>query len=1042
VNDIGKSERATQNRVIALFRDELKYDFLGDMSEGENNRNIEDALLGDWLARRGCKAAQISRALDVLKREANNPTRGLYENNKAVYSLLRYGVPTKVEGDKVTETVWLIDWEHPAQNDFALAEEVTLRGGHERRPDLVLYVNGIAVGVIELKRSSVSIGEGIRQLLSNQQPEFNAGFFSTVQIVFAGSDSEGLRYGAILTPEKFFLKWKEDESDNSRYKLDKYLLKLCNKQRLIELLHDFVLFDAGIKKLPRAHQYFGIKEAQRHARNKTGGILWHTQGSGKSIVMVLLAKWILENNPNARVVVITDRDELVKQIEGIFSGVGEAPYRTSSGRDLMRQIGQATPRLLCSLVHKFGLDARGKKEQEFEAFIEELKAQPTAAVGEVFVFVDECHRTQSGRLHKVMKAMMPNAVFIGFTGTPLLKQDKETSLEVFGGYIHTYKFGEAVEDEVVLDLVYEARDIDQRLGSTDKIDAWFEAKTKALNAWQKDELKKTWGTMQRVLSSKSRMERVVSDIVFDFSCKPRLVSERGNAILVASSIFDACKYFTLFQKTPLRGKCAVVTSYDPQLGNVSKEETGANTETDKQVIFKTYMDLLEHVVAAPHKTRTETYEDRVKDQFVREPANMKLLIVVDKLLTGFDAPPCSYLYIDKSMQDHGLFQAICRTNRLDGEDKDFGYIVDYKDLFKNLVNDKGTGALQVYSSELDHSAGGTDPIVLMQDRLKKGKERLDGAMEQVELICVPVEPPKQELQYIHYFCGNTEIAGNLKEREPLRVGLYKATVALVRAHANLADEMSAAGYSGADAARIKQQMNDYLKLRETIRNASGESLDLKPYEADMRHLIDTYIDADEPRKISPFDGLGLLDLIAKTGIADAIKTLPHGIRSSKDAIAETIENNVRSKIVKEHLADPEFYAKMSALLDEIIKARKSKAIEYEQYLKRIADLASSVQAGHAEDVAEPLRRSPGLRAVYNNIGWLVRRPVYGDDADGDSKLTLALAIDDVVKRERHADWRGDMAKENHIKRALFPLLNGDLREVERIFAIIKQQSEY
>jgi type I restriction enzyme, R subunit len=1041
LNHIGKSERETQRRIIALLRDELGYDFLGDWSERENNRNIEEALLVDWLAKRGYNFAQISRALDVFKREANNPTRGLYENNKAVYELLRYGVRTKTEAGKVTETVWLIDWGHPEQNDFAFAEEVTLRGGHERRPDLVLYVNGIAIGVIELKRSSVSIGDGIRQLLSNQQSQFNDWFFSTAQIVFAGNDSEGLRYGAILTPEKFFLKWKEDEADNSRYKLDKYLLKLCDKQRLIELMHDFVLFDAGIKKLPRVHQYFGIKVAQQHVRQKKGGIIWHTQGSGKSIVMVLLAKWILENNPNARIVVITDRDELDKQIEGIFSAVGEAPYRTSSGRDLMRQLGQATPRLLCSLVHKFGLDARGKKQPEFEAFIEALKAQPTATVGEVFVFVDECHRTQSGRLNKVMKAMMPNAVFIGFTGTPLLKEDKETSLEVFGGYIHTYKFGEAVADEVVLDLVYEARDIDQRLGSTDKIDAWFEAKTKALNAWQKDELKKTWGTMQRVLSSESRMDRVVSDIVFDFSVKPRLVSERGNAILVASSIYEASKYFSLFVETPLKGKCALVTSYDPQARNVTLEETGANNETDKQVIFKIYTELLSNVVAQPSKTRTETYEDRMKRLFVDEPANMKLLIVVDKLLTGFDAPPCSYLYIDKSMQDHGLFQAICRTNRLDGEDKDFGYIVDYKDLFKNLVNDKGTGALQVYSSELDQSAGGADPTVLMQDRLKKGKERLDEALEQVALICEPVPPPKTELQHIHYFCGNTEIAADLEEREPLRVGLYKATVGLVRAHANLADEMSAAGYSGADAANVKQRVNDYLKLRDTIRNASGESLDLKPYEADMRHLIDTYIDADEPRKISPFDGLGLLDLIAKTGIGEAIKTLPDGIKSSKDAIAETIENNVRSKIIKEHLADPEFYAKMSALLDEIIKARKSKAIEYEHYLKRIAALAASVQAGHAEDVAEPLRRSPGLRAVYNNLKGLVQSPV-DSDVNGDSKLTLALAIDEVVKRERHADWRGDTAKENHIKRALYPLLNSDLTEVERIFGIIKQQPEY
>src|SRR5581483_2340846 len=234
----------------------------------------------------------------------------------------------------------------------------------------------------------------------------------------------------------------------------------------------------------------------------------------------------------------------------------------------MTQLGQATPRLLCSLIHKFG-----KKDVEnFEQFIKELQAQPSQTIGEVFV--DECHRTQSGKLHRVMKAMMPNAVFIGFTGTPLLKQDKATSLEVFGGYIHTYKFSEGVEDGVVLDLVYEARDIDQRLGSQDKIDAWFEAKTKGLNDWQKAALREQWGTMQSVLSARSRMERVVSDIVFDFSVKPRLSSERGNAILVASSILDACKYYTLFQKTPFKGKSALVTSYNPQAQDVTKEETG------------------------------------------------------------------------------------------------------------------------------------------------------------------------------------------------------------------------------------------------------------------------------------------------------------------------------------------------------------------------------------------------------------------------------------------------------------------------------------
>jgi type I restriction enzyme R subunit len=630
----------------------------------------------------------------------------------------------------------------------------------------------------------------------------------------------------------------------------------------------------------------------------------------------------------------------------------------------------------------------------------------------------------------------------------LLKKDKATSLEVFGGYIHTYKFSEAVDDEVVLDLVYEARDIDQRLGSEDKIDQWFEAKTRALNDWQKDELKKQWGTMQSVLSSRSRMDRVVADIVFDFSVKPRLSSARGNAILVASSIYEACKYFTLFQKTPFKGKCAVVTSYNPLTKDVTLEETGANTETDKQFIYNTYTELLKDVEARPGMNKTEAYEERAKALFTKEPANMKLLVVVDKLLTGFDAPPCTYLYIDKSMQDHGLFQAICRTNRLDGEDKDFGYIVDYKDLFKKLVNEKGTGALQVYTSELDNSAGGPDPTVLLQDRLEKGKERLDSAIETLALLCEPVEPPKGELEHIHYFCGNTEVPADLLEREPQRAALYKATVALVRAYANIADELDAAGFGSADKARIKQQLDHYLGVREIVRKASGETLDLKAYEADMRHLIDTYIEADEPRKISPFDNMGLLELIVKTGIANAIATQLGGMKGNEDAIAETIENNVRSKIIKEHLNDPAFYEKMSTLLDEIIAARKARAIEYEEYLKRIAELAKTVEVGKGDDTPATLD-TPGKRAIYNNLSRggssstdRVAEPAvsYGSET-ANKVLELALRIDEAVKRSRPDGWRGIQTREQVIKQALYDVLQ-DVAEVERIFLIIKAQGEY
>ena len=1040
MTSISQPERATQNRVARLFRDELGYRHLGDWSGRAGNSCIEESLLAPYLATSGYETAQISRALHALRTEANHPDRRLYASNQAVYSLLRYGVQVKLEAGTLTQTVHLIDWKNPEKNDFAIAEEVTLKGGLARRPDIVLYVNGIAIGVLELKNSRKSIGDGIRQNLSNQQPEFNAAFFSTVQLVLAGNDSEGLRYGTTGTPEKFFLTWKEDETDNERNKLDKYLLKLCGKPRMIELMRDFVLFDGGVKKLPRVHQYFGLKAAQAHVLQKKGGILWHTQGSGKSILMVLLARWILANNPHARVAVITDRDELDQQIARVFADAGETLHRTRSGRDLMARLGEPQPRLLCSLVHKFGLEARGKKDQAFEAFIDELEAQPSAAVGQVFVFVDECHRTQGGRLNRVMKAMLPNAVFIGFTGTPLLKADKATSLEVFGGYIHTYKFSEAVADKVVLDLAYEARDIDQKLGSTGQIDQWFDAKTRALNDWQKDELKKQWGTMQKVLSSKSRMERVVADIIFDFAAKPRLSSGRGNALLVAASIYEACKYFALFQATLFRGRCAVVTSYNPQAGDVTLEETGAHTETDRQFIYNTYTELLKSVAAQPGKTRTESYEAEVKHRFIKEPAHMKLLVVVDKLLTGFDAPPCSYLYIDKSMQDHGLFQSICRTNRLDGDDKDFGCIVDYKDLFKKVEN-----AMAVYTSELDHGAGQIDAQVLLQDRLTLGRERLDAAVEALALLCEPVQPPRGTLEHIHYFCGNTEMASDLATHEPQRVALYKGVVALVRAQANIADDFGPAGYSPSGIADLQQLQKHYLDLREVIRLAASETLDVKPYEADMRHLIDTYIEAAAPRKISPFDGIGLLELIVKSGMAEAIGQKLASLQGNRQAIAETIENNVRSKIIKESLTDPAYFEKMSALLDEVIRLRKSKAIEYEDYLSRIAEIAAQVQAGKALGMPVQLD-TPGKLALYNNLKAQVPSTPRAAEPDApygavDAVLNLALQVDAVVKVVRPDGWRGVQAKEMQVKQALYGVLK-EVAEVERIFLIIFAQPEY
>ena len=1021
MSDVGQIERHTQNRIVKLFTDEsgLGYINLGNWEDNPNNNNIEELYLKKYLVNKACYTeVMASRAIYKLKAEANNADRNLYNNNKEVYKLLRYGVEVSEGPGERYQRIHFINWDEPEKNHFGIAEEVTFHGYREKRPDIVLYVNGIALVVLELKRSTVTIGNGIRQSIVNQQKQFIEEFFPTIQLVMAGNDTEGLRYGTIGTPEKFFLRWKEDEEDSSQLQLDKYLAKICNKKRLLEIIHDFVLFDGGIKKLPRYHQYFGIKAAQEHVRRREGGIIWHTQGSGKSIVMVMLAKWILENNPNARVAILTDRTELDKQIERVFNDAGEPLIRTSSGRELMEQLSQPSPRLLCSLIHKFG-----KKEVEnFDKFIEELRSGPTQTVGELFVFVDECHRTQSGKLHKVMKAMLHNAVFIGFTGTPLLKSDKQTSLEVFGKYIHTYTFNEAVADEVVLDLIYEARDIDQKLSSPEKVDAWFAAKTKGLNDFQKSALKQKWGTMQKVLSSRSRMEKVVSDIVFDFSVKPRLSSHTGNAILVASSIYEASKYYELFQQTEFKNRCAIITSYNPSTRDINTEDTGANTETEKEFIYKIYTELLKDVIPSNSKTKTETYEDIAKNKFVKEAANMRLMIVVDKLLTGFDAPACTYLYIDKSMQDHGLFQAICRVNRLDTEDKQFGYVVDYKDLFKKVEN-----AVAVYTSELDYDQfKKEDCDILLHDRLKQGRERLDNAIEEIVLLCEPVASPKSKLDYQHYFCGNTEIPQQLKSTEVRRTALYKAAVALIRAYANISAEMDEAGYSAAEQDEINRKVDFYLKLREEIRMASGETLDMKAYEADMRHLIDNYIQAEDPRQISPFGDLSLIELIVKSGIAEAINSMPAGIQGNHQAVAETIENNVRQKIIKDHLIDPAFFEEMSTLLDAVIKERKDNAITYEEYLKKIAALASKVQAGKTGTTPEAIR-TPAQRALYNNLG---------------KNEALAIALHNKIMLVKPDNWRdNDGPREKMVKGAMYEILK-DFAEVERIFTIVKKQAEY
>ncbi|GAA4336234.1 type I restriction endonuclease subunit R [Flaviaesturariibacter amylovorans] len=1032
-----RSERATQNRVVQHFIQSLGYRYLGNWEGREGNRCIETEPLRANLKKRGYSDALISAALVELEKAADVTGTTLYQSNLRTYNLLRYGVKVKTAIDKPYENVFLIEWdpEKVNDNDFALAEEVTLKGkeGYQRRPDVVLYLNGLAVAVLELKRISVELAEAVRQLITNQEPEFNAPFFATVQLVLAGNDAQGLRYGTVGTREQFFVEWKDKSglpANEAGALLDRPLEQLCNKATLLDLVYNFIIFDGGVKKVPRPHQYAGIKAAQERIRTREGGVIWHTQGSGKSILMVLLAKWVLEYDPDARVLIVTDRDELDKQIEGVMRKAGVIPESDPSPRitkraQLLEKMAATTPRLLCALIHKFDTT--------------DLKGELPPVSGRFYVFVDECHRTQGGNMNKQMKRWLPHALFIGFTGTPLLRTDAATTREVFGSNIHTYKFPEAVADGVVLDLKYEARTVPQRLTSQQAVDDWFNATTRKLkNNYQKAVVRKAWANMESLMSSGERKNRIIVSINHDFVARPRLNNDRGTAILVAASIYDACHYYRLFQATPLGPHCGIITSYEPNPAAISREPA----KGDEHFKFDTYAKW----VLQSGQT-TSRYEEEIKRRFKEEPANCKLLIVVSKLLTGFDAPSCTYIYLDNELRNHNLFQAICRTNRLDGEDKDFGYIVDFKELFADVQE-----AISVYSSdELDDEGGaGDDNNVGLKHWLVEGRKRLDTAREAIKYLCEPVAEPKEMEQFFAYFCGDAANPLSLSETEPLRISFYKAVVSYVRAFAALANHLPEAGYSEAEAEAIGREVTYYSDIRSAIKHYSGEELDIKPFEADMRHLINTYIQADPADPLGEVDQFSLVEMIINTGIHDAIaKKLNEKGKLSRNSIAESIINNVRQSIIREQLTDPRFYEEMSKLLDDLIEQKREQVEEYEEFLRKAEELVRNMKRGqNTADVPAPLQGKPEAITLYKNLPDILS--IVGDDSQaaepeepyGDPLVQLALNIDRVMREQAPAGWRGDEAREKQVQNALYLLMNRNKAHTIALFELIKNLRGY
>lgn len=1024
---INQKEKATQKRVIDLFVNDLKYRYLGDLT-GQDNKNVRENELRAWLVKRSVADNVINEALkEFAKLNYIGNGRRLYDANKEIYQALRYGVKIKTGVGEQTQTVFLVDWHNPANNDFAIAEEVSVKGGqYNKRPDIVLYVNGIAMAVLELKRSSISVGEGIRQNLSNQKYEFIAPFFSTVQLVMAGNDTEGLRYGVIETGEKYYLTWK-DEINPANVIGDLYhdLKCLCNKHRFIELIYHFMVFDNGIKKTCRSNQYFGIQSAQEKLKQNQGGIIWHTQGSGKSLTMVWLAQWILEQGNNNRVLIITDRTELDEQIQKVFNNTAHSIYRTQSGQDLLSVLNENQHALICSLVHKFGKN--GAKDEEDNTLLSDYlddiqtRAGDFNPKGNIVVFVDECHRTQSGKLHEAMKTLLPNAIFIGFTGTPLLKADKKKSIEVFGGFIHRYQFDEAVKDGVVLDLLYEARNIEQSLSSPKKIDEWFDIKTKGLTELAKNQVKQRWGTMQKLMSSKNRLEKIANDILMDMEIKPRLSDGSGNAILVCNSVYQACQIYDIFSQTSLKNKVAIITSFKPNAGAIKGEGNITGEEQYKYDIYRKMIgDYYQIGSNEVNDKKVEEFEIAVKKRFIDEPAQMKLLIVVDKLLTGFDAPSATYLYIDKKMADHNLFQAICRVNRLDGESKTYGHIVDYQDLFKSLEQ-----AFKDFTAEVFTNYETEDIQGLLQDRLTVIKKDLETAWESLYLIDENILAPKDLNAYKAYFCGNNSTE-NLDETHQIRrLSFYQAVAKFIRAFGQISGELILAGFNEQEAKAWHKRAEKYAKLKEAIKIASGDYVDFKNIDADMRYLINQYVKADDSEVIGDFENKGLLALLVNKP-DELANTLPDEISQDKNAMAETIENNVRKKIVENNPINPKYYEKMSVLLDELIEQRKQESLDYENYLKQIAALASQVDNPSYHQYPSSID-TQGKKSLFDN---------FCQDEEWVNRLHNAIQM------HKQDDYLNNQIKQRLLKRNLQSLIDEKDLDMETVFELIIKQSEY
>lgn len=873
--------------------------------------------------------SNVLKAVDELAGVSLN--EGLMVANERITNLLLLGTSLEEnleDGTRRSFSFKFIDFENLKNNDFYVTEEFEVSRVNQsdaqkhRRPDLVLFINGIPIVVIELKKSSVSFENGIKQLEKEQGKDEIAHLFKYIQLTIAANGS-GARYGTTGTPFKFYSVWKEQDEAKAKESLksvingrevsalDMTLFALLSKDRLLRLVRHYIVFDKKMKKVCRYQQFFAIEETLKRVSMvkdgvRVGGLIWHTQGSGKSLTMVMLTKLLKQIYINSKIIVVTDRIDLDGQIHETFENTDVKAGRASSGSDLIEKL-QSGVSVITTLVHKF----------------EKVKNQKVVIRdGDIFVLVDESHRTQGGDLHKAMKKALPLACYIGFTGTPLLKREKN-SFAKFGGEIHRYTIDDAVKDGAVLPLLYEGRYVGQEVLDPEGLTRKFDLISRELGDEAKRDLQQKWARFERVASSEQRLELIAVDINEHFKKSLKMTNGGFKAMLATQRKYDAIKYHQIFEEFAELRSAYVISS------NEHEELEGGY----KEYVAKAWQETIKDYGSE------EEYLKHVKDEFIYGD-EIDLLIVVDKLLTGFDAPRASTLYIDKQLKEHNLLQAIARVNRLyDG--KDYGYIIDYRGLLGELDE-----ALTSYAS-----LSGFDPeditgaVIDVRSEIIKAKTyytHLDDLFSSVKF--------KDDLESYVAVLEDVQKRDDFKEWLSQFARAFKLALSSEKIYDILSEE---------EIKTYKQRVKFYNELRKTVQLRYHEACDFGKYEAQMQKLLDTYVNAQGVNELTK------LVNIFETEFDDEVQRV-----EGKNAKADTIISAV-SAVVKEKMdSNPAFYKSIAQQIQDIIDEYKAKRLSEEEKLakaKLLKDLITGALKPNEDRYPKEFNGKKILFAIYDNL---------------------------------------------------------------------------